>query len=200
MKATILSSPTLSDIRRRAWTSSTLLIPEDRIEYFNKRILCFNGRGRSRYGGSICGYFEYLIRNYANCLLKYGIDPTAIKWKKEYQEEGLELQKRNFKPEPDIWEKFRHISFSYGLSMCKMFVVLMELDHQRWVEAGCPDNFYELPQQRNYTPDFRMNSRQKVSLKAKKAILNALSSNKYTILIRNIDFSRQKLHRICMIT
>ena len=146
------------------------------------------------------GYFEYLIRNYANCLPKYGIDPTAIKWKKEYQDEGLELQKRNFKPEPDIWEKFRNISFSYGLSMCKMFVVLMELDHRRWIEAGCPDDFYELPPQRIYTRDFRMNSRKNISLEAKKAIVNALFSNKYTILIRNMDFARQKLHRICMIT
>ncbi len=190
MKASIKSFPTYNNVKFRAVTSSTLLIPMKMLEYFNTRERYFKSRGR---------YFEYLIMTYGRQLHKFGLNPTVMKWKKEYQKTGLDLQVRNFKPDPEFWEEFRHIGLAYGVGMCLLFVILLELEYKLWLEAGSPEKFHESRAFNWETNYFDVNSRPKLSTEDKKDIINLLSSSEYTVLIRSMDFSKHKLHRICLI-
>ena len=182
----IQNSLSAQEIETRAITCSTLLIPRRLLEYFTRRV---------RYFHTTSKYLEYLIVTYGRQLSCYGLNPASHKWKKKYQDSGLDLQIRNFKPNPELWEEFRHIAFAYGLAMCHLFVVLLELEYSRWLQAGSPANFHDtqIPKRKK-----RVNSKQKVSLKDKKDILNLLFSTKYAILIRSMDFSRHRLHRMCL--
>ena len=186
----IQNSLSANEIETRAVTSSTLLIPLYLLDYFTLRVRYFKGIGR---------YFEYLIMTYSRQLARYKIDPASRKWKKKYQDPGLDLQIRNFKPNPELWEEFRHIAFAYGLAMCRLFVVLLELEYSLWLQAGSPAVFHEVQISRPPEQKSRVNSQQNLSLVDKKDILNLLSVTKGSILIRSMDFSRHTLHRKCLI-
>lgn len=172
-------------------TASSLLIPNQLLLYFSLRSSLFGG---SKY------YFQYLIKTYARHLLQYGYKPIHSKWKNEYQQEGLDLQKRNFKPNPVFWEEFRNISSSYGLAMCKFFTILLELEHERWLDAGCPDDFHEIPPLQSKTNKSGMNSNSNTLQTAKIDLKTLLNSKNCTILIRSIDTYKEKLDRLHFIS
>lgn len=134
MIQSIDNSKALFQVGIRAYTPSTLLIPRHLVAYFESRSIFFGSRRL---------YFRHLIVTYGRFLQHFGIEPNSDKWKKEYQEDGLDLQIRNFKPDPEFWEEFRHIAFAYGLGMCKLFVILLELEQKRWISEGRPENFCE---------------------------------------------------------
>ncbi|MCB1172742.1 MAG: DUF1564 family protein [Leptospiraceae bacterium] len=142
----ILNSFPAAKIATRSVTSSTLLIPMHLMDYFQDRVRDFQGIGR---------YFEYLIITYGRQLTLYNIDPTNRQWKQKYQDQGLDLQVRNFKPNPELWEEFRHIGFAYGLAMCHLFVVLLELEYSRWQQATSPAVFHETPPAKVKSPKER---------------------------------------------
>ncbi|MCB1173365.1 MAG: DUF1564 family protein [Leptospiraceae bacterium] len=186
----IQNSLSANAIETRAVTSSTVLIPKHLLDYFTQRVRYFKGIGR---------YFEYLTITYGRQLARYEIDPTSCKWKKKYQDPGLDLQIRNFKPDPELWEEFRHIAFAYGLAMCRLFVVLLELEYSLWLQAGSPATFHETQAARPSKRKERVNSKQFLSIKNTKFRLNLDSSAEFAVLIRSMDFSRHTLHRKCLI-
>ncbi|MCB1173016.1 MAG: DUF1564 family protein [Leptospiraceae bacterium] len=151
-----------------------------------------------RYFQSLGKYFESILAKYGRHLSRYGLDPVAAKWKQKYQAEGLNLQIKNFKPDPELWEEFRHIAFAYGLAMCRLFVVMLELEYKLWLEAGSPEDFADVSAPKTAEKEFIVNSNQNLLARDKEDILNLLSDNRSTILIRSLDYSRHRLHRICL--
>ena len=78
------------NIRNRVVTSCTLLIPRHLLPFFTMRVSS---------ALSLRNYFEYLIVTYGRHLVSYGVDPDTNQWKQKYQQTGLDLQVRNFKPD-----------------------------------------------------------------------------------------------------
>ncbi|MCB1175198.1 MAG: DUF1564 family protein [Leptospiraceae bacterium] len=167
-----------------------MLIPKHLLEYFTKRVRFFQGTRT---------YFEYLTVNYGRQLASYELKLTSSKWKQKYQDPGLDLQVRNFRPDPELWEEFRHIAFAYGLAMCHLFVVLLELEYSLWKQAGSPAIFSKIKPSGTAKHYPCVNSRHRLSIKDRKQLMNLLSSTKCTVLIRSIDLLSQKLHRVCLI-
>ena len=90
--STLLESKVhLKNIGDRAYTPSRVLVPGRLMDYYTKRCKHFGGRAN---------YLQHLIRVYGRHLEYYGLSPYAHKWKKKYQEKGLDLQKCDFVPEP----------------------------------------------------------------------------------------------------
>ncbi|KAB2934597.1 MAG: DUF1564 family protein [Leptonema illini] len=60
-------------------------------------------------------------------LLEYKLSflESSGKWKKQYQEEGQELQRVNFYPDDRDWGRLSAISNATGYSRCYIFVYLM---------------------------------------------------------------------------
>ena len=83
--------------------------------------------------------------------------------------------------------------------MCRLFVILLELEFKLWQEAGSPEIFHEISHFKKGASNFGVNSRPKLSREDKKELLNLLSNRNYTVLIRSMDFSRHRLDRICLI-
>ncbi|MCB1173240.1 MAG: DUF1564 family protein [Leptospiraceae bacterium] len=186
----VQSNQDKSEIRAQMVSSSTLLIPGHLLKYYRFRVNCFSGTGH---------YFEHLLATYGRQLARYSINPVTTQWKKKYQNKGLDLQIRNFKPNPELWEEFRHIAFAYGLAMCHLFVVLLELELKRWRAAGSPSVFFEKSSTPSQTNRKNVNSlHENPNLQAKE-VIKLLYHKKSTVLIRSIDFSRSKLHRICLV-
>ena len=104
------------------WSVSSLLIPDAYLRFFNAMV--------QKYGSRRC-YFSHLAQFGLNqlprflTLLNSRKDP---KWKTYYQSRGLQLVKRNFIPFPADWEGFRHCATAAGVSICFLFVFLMELE------------------------------------------------------------------------
>ena len=132
----IESKPYLHEIGKRAYTSSTLKIPRELLDYLYMREAAF---------GSRRDYFSHLIRTYGRYLGRFGFDKFAFKWKKAYQAQGQDLKRADFVPNPADWEELRHLAFAYGLSMCYLFVEILRLEKRRWEKAGKPEHFVEKP-------------------------------------------------------
>lgn len=186
----IQNPPPLKKVKGQNFTPSSLLIPSSLMSYF-----CI----RSAELGGIKHYFQYLIFTYGRHLDCYGIQPSSRKWKKEYQKEGLDLHQKNFKPDPLLWEEFRNISLAYGLAMCKFFTILLELEHKRWEEAGCPENFREKPPTNIKTYQIGVNSSQSYSKNLEFGVKNLLAGSNCSILVRSISFSAERLDRYCIL-
>ena len=161
-------------------TPSTLLIPECYLDFFQMRKQQF---------GSINAYFLYLFAKYVRNLRQYGITPqrTTQKWKTQYQANGLDLKKRNFIPDAQVWESNREIARAFGVSICLLFVIVMKLDLREWEAEGRPDTVPELviPQkQRTSYPCFKEGGPE---------MLKNFSERSF--LLHQIDFSTEILHR-----
>ena len=175
------------------WTPSTLLIPDKLMSYYFQRCSALGSR---RF------YFRHLIQVYGFNLDYYLCYPQTNKWKKKYQNEDLDLQNLNFTPFPSDWEEYRNIGLAYGLSICHLFVFLLTLEYNRYIKAGCPENFVESPPSRRAQRKRRgktrsaKNSLQIVVVNARPGTEDLKLSLPGTTLIRNIDSSRRILHRI----
>jgi len=100
-------------------TVSTLLIPENMLEDF------LGEKGKHQDNISI--YLRKLLRRYRS-LTHSGMIPTPIKVKTEYQEEGLNLKKINFRPMNSDWVELGELGLAFGKSRCWMFIYLLKLD------------------------------------------------------------------------
>ena len=187
MHTIIESKPYLGKIGKKAYTTSRLLIPRKLLDFYLKQCA---------WKGSRANYLHYLIQTYGRHLALYGLFPFAMKYKKKYQEEGLDLQQCDFVPEPSDWEELRNLGFAYGLAMCKFFVILLELDKMKWEAAGYPENFRAvLPR----APRKRPNKRNSVYFKAaqgKNNLKNFLFARHSTSLARVVDREEEFLLRI----
>ena len=126
----------------------------------------------------------------------YSLFPFAMKYKKKYQEEGLDLQHCDFVPEPSDWEELRNLGFAYGLAMCKFFVILLELDKRKWEEAGCPENFRAAPPRALRKRKNKLNSVYFESSKGKNSLKNFFFARHSTSLARVVDREEEFLLRI----
>jgi len=112
-------------------STSTLLIPEHLLIDFRAKL--------ALYGNSLPVYFLYLLRRFRIFNLS-GMIPPPRKIKTEFQDEGLNLHKFNFRVSNAAWVELGELSLAFGKSRCALFVYLLELDLAGFgdslVEAG----------------------------------------------------------------
>jgi hypothetical protein len=166
-----------------AVTPSSLLLPDSGLEFFQMRKQQF---------GSIRAYFSYLLVRYVRMLPRLGIIPekTPSQWKTRYQKAGQKLAKLSFLPDPRVWEAYRQTASRYGLSICHLFVILMQLDKSDWLEAGRPENCPKTPA----LPPIQKN-RKNYAKKGRKRGNRAKKLDFISISVQMIDFERYTLTR-----
>ena len=114
-----------SDLKTRASADPakcSLLIPDLDLGYFNLRC---------KESGSRKAYLHHLIGNYlplSGTQLRDLKRLAGSSWLTHYQKQNLNLQKRNFVPDPLDWECLRQAACGLGVSMCFLFVFLMHLE------------------------------------------------------------------------
>lgn len=107
---------------QNCYTKSTVLIPDQYTDYYQNRCKQF---------GSRKAYFQHIINKYLPNVTLYRSEINnlkMLKWKTCYQSEGIHLRRRNFVPLPADWEALRHMSGAFGVSMCFLFVFLMQCE------------------------------------------------------------------------
>ena len=92
-----------------------ILVPKAHKKLFFKTLQSF--------GGSKAKLLEYMI----NCFqdgqnLEYA---CLTKLTTQYQGKGLYLAKHIFRVDPLIWHRFKCLARFYGISMCRLFVLLL---------------------------------------------------------------------------
>lgn len=121
----------ISNLRDLDKSTSTLLIPEYLLTDFQRKM--------AEYGNSLPIYFLHLLRRFRVFSLS-GMIPPPRKIKTEYQDEGLNLHKVNFRVSNAAWIELGELSIAFGKSRCALFVYLLELDlagfGEALVEAG----------------------------------------------------------------
>ena len=100
---------------------STLLIPKDLINRFNRRLKIKGGKTK---------YFGYLIGLYRTMLRSFCYDASGVRT--EYQWKNQELQKINFRPQNNDWAELGAFSAASGKSRCLLFVYLLLMDLNGW--------------------------------------------------------------------
>lgn len=106
------------------FSTSTFLIPSKFEDFFKQKCIVH---------GSRRAYLSFVVSNYLPEVEKFlgRLDRRRVhKWKICYQAEGQLLLKRNFIPIPSDWEAFRNCAGVFGVSMCFLFVFIMELEMQ----------------------------------------------------------------------
>lgn len=102
----------ISNLRDLDKSTSSLLIPEHKVR---------------ENGNSLPVYFYSLLRRFRILTLSGMIFPPS-KIKTEYQSEGLNLRKVNFRVSNAAWVEIGELSVAFGKSRCALFVYLLELD------------------------------------------------------------------------
>lgn len=148
----------------------SLMIPAMYLAYFKHR--CNDLGSRKNYLHYLVDHFLPLSNRFAS-LLKHS---KKEQWNTHYQAEKLELKKRSFVPVPEDWECLRHASMGFGVSMCFLFVFLMELEMDGELQVG--EGAGKLG--RSSSLDRDRSERKFVNL---------------SILIRRVDLKRRRLTR-----
>jgi len=105
-------------LHSRVRLRSTLLIPE--------YLFCFYEELRDRHGGLsiLLGFLiAKFYRNKGQIHLERDIAATM-----DYQEEGLCLHREDFRSYENDWIKLKLLASSHNLSVCKFFVLLLQLE------------------------------------------------------------------------
>ena len=92
---------------------STLLIPLHIKDIFDVKVRKF---------GSVCKLFMFMV-NSKHPLLNYR--PVSETGNTTYAPVGQKLQKVNFRPRIEDWEKMRILALSRRISICFLFVLLL---------------------------------------------------------------------------
>ena len=98
------------------------MIPEEHLSYY---------LDRCRELGSRSAYLTHLVANYLPRIQEWKTELDAIcppNWHTIYQAGELNLVKKNFKPRAEDWECLRNAAATCGVSMCFLFVFLMNLE------------------------------------------------------------------------
>ena len=72
-------------------------------------------------------YLRKLLRRYRT-VTHTGLLPKPKKVKTEYQEEGQNLERVNFRPRNTDWIELGELALAFGKSRCWIFVYLLKLD------------------------------------------------------------------------
>jgi len=103
---------------------STLLIPVNNKDFFDKKVKKFGG---------VCKLFKFMV-NSRHPVMNYRPAPST--GKTCYAPEGQDLQKVNFRPRNEDWERFRIIAHSQRISMTYLFWILL----MSWDEFATGDS------------------------------------------------------------
>ncbi|MBE7411515.1 MAG: DUF1564 domain-containing protein [Leptospiraceae bacterium] len=112
-------------------TQSSLLIPEKYIDEFDTRTENISRED----------YLHELLVRYRNVLLWNTFEKTDSV-KTQYQEEGQNLQKKNFYPENSDWIELGQFALVLGISRTALFTLLLLLDVAGW-DIIIPAKFYD---------------------------------------------------------
>jgi len=107
------------EVRLSDKTISTLLIPDHLLDQMKEKT--------QEHGNSLVVYLHNLLRMYRT-LTHSGLIPIPRKVKTEYQDEGLNLHRLNFRPSSADWIELGELALAFGKSRCWMFTFLLELD------------------------------------------------------------------------
>jgi hypothetical protein len=99
-------------------TTSTVLVPEELILDFEAKV---------KVNGGMRKFLALLLDKY-RILTHSGALPEACKLKTEFQDEGQDLQRVNFKPDNDDWLELGQVATFYGKSRCWIFTYLLRLE------------------------------------------------------------------------
>jgi hypothetical protein len=77
--------------------------------------------------GGVRKFLALLLDKY-RILTHSGALPEACKLKTEFQDEGQDLQRVNFKPDNDDWLELGQVATFYGKSRCWIFTYLLRLE------------------------------------------------------------------------
>lgn len=130
------------------FTQSTILVPEKYSNYFNARCHFF---------GSRRAYFRFVVGQILPQLFHFSSELNlrrVPKWKTYYQAQGQVLLRKNFVPLPDDWEALRHAAVASGVSMCFLFVFLMEIEMSGRLTQKKESNKFEHWNSDHFIPDF----------------------------------------------
>ena len=106
----------------RDYSYSTLLIPAQyRLQF---KTLCKMHGSRRKLARWLLGHRLADLHQH----LDQWITTNPRKWKTQYQTNGLDLQKYNFIPDPEVWESYRQTALGLGISICYLFVLLLEIE------------------------------------------------------------------------
>lgn len=100
-------------------TISTLLVPAHLLEDLKRKT--------KENGNSLIIYLRNLLRMY-RIVTHSGMILPPKKIKTEYQEEGLDLKRVNFRVGNADWIELGELALAFGKSRCWMFTFLLELD------------------------------------------------------------------------
>jgi len=100
-------------------TISTLLVPAHLVEGLKRKT--------KEHGNSLVVYLRNLLWMYRTITHSGMIHPPR-KIKTEYQDEGLDLQRLNFRVGNADWLELGELALAFGKSRCWMFTYLLELD------------------------------------------------------------------------
>jgi hypothetical protein len=105
-------------IDERKRTSSTVLVPDELFLDFEAKV---------KVSGGVRKLFKMLLGKY-RILTHSGALPEACKLKTEFQDEGQDLQRVNFKPDNEDWLELGQVATFYGKSRCWIFSYLLRLE------------------------------------------------------------------------
>lgn len=104
---------------------STLLIPEQYLSLFQRKILEHKG---------IRSYIKFLLKKY-QLHIANGLIPGYSSVTTKYQEKGQNLQKFAFRPNPNDWAELKLYRISFGMSISAFLVYLLLADSVDFAET-----------------------------------------------------------------
>lgn len=113
------NSFTIDNLWQKDKTVSTLLIPAHLEVALKQKTLS--------HGNKMSIYLRNLLRMY-KMVTHSGLLPKPRKIKTEYQEEGLNLKRVNFRVFNADWIELGELALAFGKSRCWLFTFLLELD------------------------------------------------------------------------
>lgn len=112
----ISSESKTEEIERLLGSPSDLNIPKELIPFISKRI---------HEVGSLRLLLNQCLRKRS---LVYSIQFHQPKNKVSYQKQRLGLVRYSFRPYAEDWAELKKLAVSHGVSMCRMFIKILELD------------------------------------------------------------------------
>lgn len=116
---------------RRPAGPSTLLIPRRLLNELERR--CADSSSR---GAGVAGLLANILER-SRALLQTGLLPHSEQLNCVYQPQGEDLARINFRPNESDWILLGQAAAAHGVSRCRMFVLLLELDIVDAIDAVC---------------------------------------------------------------
>ncbi len=109
----------MKELREIDKTISTVLVPAHLVDGLKQKT--------KEHGNSLVVYFRNLMWMYRTFTHSGMIHPPR-KIKTEYQDEGLDLKRLNFRVGNSDWLELGALALAFGKSRCWIFTYLLELD------------------------------------------------------------------------